>query len=90
MSSLTAPGHAASQYALLSSLYALLGKILGGFSGDAVKAVGFPAFFVASSTIGVPVAALCLIVWSRQRQEPRIADDTVRADAVDNASAAQP
>ncbi len=68
MSSLTAPGFAASQYALLSSLYALLGKFLGGWSGYAVKAVGFPTFFVASSTIGVPVAALCLIVWARQRR----------------------
>ena len=71
MSSLTAPGYAASQYALLSSLYALLGKFLGGFSGDAVRAVGFPAFFVASSTIGIPVAALCLVVWARQRKVSR-------------------
>ncbi len=71
MSSLTAPGHAASQYALLSSLYALLGKFLGGFSGDAVKAVGYPTFFVASSTIGIPVAALVLLVWARQRRPAR-------------------
>ena len=68
MSSLTAPGYAASQYALLSSLYALLGKFLGGFSGDAVKALGFPTFFVASSTIGIPVAVLVLLVWARQRR----------------------
>ena len=67
MSSLTSPAMAASQYALLSSLYALLGKFVGGFSGYAVKAVGFPTFFAASSTIGIPVAVLCLIVWARQR-----------------------
>jgi PAT family beta-lactamase induction signal transducer AmpG len=67
MSSLTTPAFAASQYALLSSLYALLGKFFGGFSGDAVKAIGFPAFFTASSTIGIPVTLLCLLVWARQR-----------------------
>lgn len=63
MSSLTSPTMAASQYALLSSLYAVLGKFVGGFSGYAVKAVGFPTFFVASSMIGIPVVLLCLVVW---------------------------
>ena len=71
MSSLTSPLYAASQYALLSSLYALLGKFLGGFSGFAVKAYGYPTFFAASSTIGIPVALLCLFVWSRQRRQQR-------------------
>ena len=68
MSSLVSAGMAASQYALLSSLYALPGKIIGGLSGFAVKQVGFPAFFVASSTIGFPVALLCLLIWWRQRR----------------------
>ncbi len=68
MSSLTSPLFAASQYALLSSLYALLGKFFGGFSGFAVKAYGYPSFFIASSTIGIPVALLCLFVWARQRK----------------------
>jgi PAT family beta-lactamase induction signal transducer AmpG len=71
MSSLTSPGLAASQYALLSSLYALLGKFLGGFSGFAVKQVGFAGFFAATSLIGLPVAALCLLVWARQRAAAR-------------------
>ena len=70
MSSLTSPALAASQYALLSSLYALLGKFFGGFSGYAVKEVGFPTFFAATSTIGLPVAALVLLVWARQRRPP--------------------
>ena len=68
MSSLTSPALAASQYALLSSLYALLGKFFGGFSGYAVKEVGFPTFFTATSMIGLPVAALVLLVWARQRR----------------------
>ena len=75
MSSLVSPAMAASQYALLSSLYALPGKIIGGLSGFAVRQVGFPVFFAATSTIGIPVALLCLLVWAHQRRlasrEPR-------------------
>ena len=71
MSSLVSPAMAASQYALLSSLYALPGKIIGGLSGFAVAKWGFPAFFASSSTIGVPVALLCLAVWANQRRQAR-------------------
>ena len=39
MSSLTSVGYTATQYALLSSFYALLGKVLKGFSGVAVEAL---------------------------------------------------
>jgi PAT family beta-lactamase induction signal transducer AmpG len=63
MSSLVSPGYAATQYALLSSLYALPGKFVGGFSGFMVQAMGYPRFFVTTSLIGVPVALLCLAVW---------------------------
>ena len=74
MSSLTSPLYAAAQYALLSSLYALPGKIVGGFSGYAVAAFGYPAFFVGTSCIGIPVAAICIAVWrtqARQAAAPR-------------------
>ena len=37
MSSLTNVGYTATQYALLSSFYALLGKVLKGLSGVAVE-----------------------------------------------------
>ncbi len=63
MSSLTSPAFAATQYALLSSLYALPGKVIGGLSGKIVDTIGYPAFFISTSTIGVPVAILCLILW---------------------------
>ncbi len=69
MSSLTSPLYAAAQYALLSSLYALPGKLLGGLSGYAVAAFGYPAFFVATSCIGIPVAAICLAVWRIQARQ---------------------
>lgn len=60
MSGLTAPAFVATQYALLSSLYALPGKFVGGLSGYMVDALGYPQFFVMSALIGVPVALLCL------------------------------
>jgi PAT family beta-lactamase induction signal transducer AmpG len=81
MSSLTSPMLAASQYALLSSLYAMLGKFVGGFSGYAVKAVGFPTFFVASSLIGIPVVALCLLVWWGQKPKAPVDASTPGAKA---------
>ncbi len=63
MSSLTSPLFAATQYALLSSLYALPGKIIGGLSGLMVDWFGYAKFFAAASTIGLPVAILCLAAW---------------------------
>ena len=63
MSSLTSPLFAATQYALLSSLYALPGKFIGGLSGFMVDAFGYAKFFIATSVIGAPVAILCVIVW---------------------------
>ena len=63
MSSLVARDYAAAQYALLSSLYALPGKIVGGLSGYMVEPLGYPLFFASTALIGVPVALLCLWVW---------------------------
>jgi PAT family beta-lactamase induction signal transducer AmpG len=63
MSSLVSPLYAATQYALLSSLYALPGKFVGGLSGDMVQAMGYPRFFATTALIGLPVALLCLTVW---------------------------
>ncbi|WP_448147394.1 AmpG family muropeptide MFS transporter [Labrys miyagiensis] len=63
MSSLVSPAFAATQYALLSSLYALPGKFVGGLSGKMVETFGYSAFFVSTSAIGLPVALLCLLIW---------------------------
>ncbi len=65
MSSLTSPAYAATQYALFSSLYALPGKLIAGASGFIVAAIGYPAFFVFTSLIGIPVLALCVAVGRR-------------------------
>ncbi len=73
MSSLSSTEHAASQYALLTSLCALPGSLVAGSSGFIIERLGFPWFFIATSTIGVPVALLCWYVWrlqDRTRMQP--------------------
>jgi PAT family beta-lactamase induction signal transducer AmpG len=78
MSSLTSLGYTAVQYAVLSSAYAFVGKILKGFSGqvvDGLKAAGHPQmeayaiFFVGAGLVGIPAIFLCLwLTWlSRKR-----------------------
>jgi PAT family beta-lactamase induction signal transducer AmpG len=62
MSGLTAPGFAATQYALLSSLYALPGKLIGGASGAVVDAYGYPLLFTGTAAIGIPLVILCFVV----------------------------
>jgi PAT family beta-lactamase induction signal transducer AmpG len=69
MSSLVSPAFAASQYALLSSLYALPSKLIGGMSGVMVDEFGYIRFFVATAAIGIPVVALSLLVWRMQWSE---------------------
>ncbi len=57
------PAFAATLYALLSSLYGLPGKFVGGLSGMIVDAFGYVKFFIATATIGIPVVVLTLVVW---------------------------
>jgi PAT family beta-lactamase induction signal transducer AmpG len=73
MSSLVSPLFAATQYALLSSLYALPGKLVGGLSGVMVDKFGYVRFFIATAAIGIPVVALSLTVWWTQRREEEAA-----------------
>ncbi|OYQ32957.1 MFS transporter [Niveispirillum lacus] len=77
MSSLTSLGYTATQYALLSSFYALLGKILKGFSGQMVQAMepvagqmgAYALFFAGTAAIGIPVLALCLFLDRAARRQ---------------------
>lgn len=68
MSTLTSTEHAASQYALLTSLCAFPGSILAGFSGFLIERMSFEWFFVMTSLIGLPVALLCWYLWHVQRE----------------------
>ncbi|MGH6889705.1 MAG: AmpG family muropeptide MFS transporter [Rhizomicrobium sp.] len=80
MSSLTSLGYTATQYALLSSTYAWVGKILKGTTGIFVESVAaheglmraYQIFFVCAGAIGVPAIVLFLLLSSRQRP-PRVA-----------------
>jgi PAT family beta-lactamase induction signal transducer AmpG len=83
MSSLTSLGYTATQYALLSSTYAWLGKILKGFSGAAVENLStshglihaYGIFFIACGLTGVPAVLLfaALDYWHRRKQPAQAA-----------------
>jgi PAT family beta-lactamase induction signal transducer AmpG len=70
MSSLTTFGYVATQYALLSSFYAILGKILKGLSGVAVETldrtfelvVAYGVFFAITASIAVP--SVLVTLWA--------------------------
>jgi PAT family beta-lactamase induction signal transducer AmpG len=65
LSGLTSPRYTATQYALFSSLYAIVGKLLEGTSGFVVDAIGYPAFFVYTASLSIPGALLLL--WLTRR-----------------------
>lgn len=68
LSSLTSVAYSATQYALFSSIMLLLPKYLGGWSGVAVDAFGYAAFFTGTALLGLPVLAL---VWLAARAGTR-------------------
>ncbi|MBK7251293.1 MAG: MFS transporter [Gammaproteobacteria bacterium] len=70
LSSLTSSSYTATQYALLSSLYALPGKLLMGTSGFVVDALGYPGFFLYTASLSLP--GLLLLYWLVRRDGGRI------------------
>jgi PAT family beta-lactamase induction signal transducer AmpG len=70
MSSLTTFGYAATQYALLSSFYTILGKVLKGFSGVAVESLAramdlidaYGVFFACTAALGIP--SVLITIWA--------------------------
>ncbi|WP_196778951.1 AmpG family muropeptide MFS transporter [Lysobacter silvisoli] len=74
MSSLTSVGYTATQYALLSSFYAMPGKFLKGLSGVAVEQLetgrslleAYSLFFIGTALIGIPALLLCLVLVMRR------------------------
>jgi len=65
LSGLTNISFTATQYAIFSSLMTLFPKILGGYSGTMVEAMGYEQFFLLTALMGIPV--LLLIVWANKR-----------------------
>lgn len=71
LSSLVDPAAAATQYAWVSSFYALFAKFLSGFSGVLADAVGWVNFFIITAGWTIPAAALLLLVMSRGSEAAR-------------------
>lgn len=77
MSSLTSLGYTATQYALLSSTYAMLGKFLKGFSGATVDALtsthgllgAYAVAFLGTALTAVPPLLLIVLLWRMHRRE---------------------
>lgn len=67
LSSLVNKQHTATQYALLSSLVNLPGKILGFFAGGIAASVGYGAFFVITVVSLVPAMILFAVLWPRHQ-----------------------
>jgi MFS transporter, PAT family, beta-lactamase induction signal transducer AmpG len=69
LSSLTSSSYTATQYALFSSMYALPGKLIMGTSGFVVDAIGYPAFFVYTASLGLPALVVLFFLAQRMRIE---------------------
>ena len=72
LSSLTNSAYTATQYALFSSLMTLPGKVIGGFSGVVVDAVGYSWFFLYSGALGIPAILLVLYLIQVKRREESV------------------
>ncbi|MBS0333802.1 MAG: MFS transporter [Proteobacteria bacterium] len=78
MSSLTGLGYTATQYALLSSTYALLGKVLKGWSGDFIDVLtpaqglmgAFRIAWIGTGLTAIPPILLVMLLAHRSRQAP--------------------
>lgn len=70
MSSLTNTAYTATQYALFSSIFALLPKLAMGASGFVAQAIGWPLFFVYTSVLGVPALVLLALLMRRLPAPP--------------------
>jgi PAT family beta-lactamase induction signal transducer AmpG len=62
LSALTNVSFTAVQYAIFSSLMTLIPKVMGGYSGTIVDAMGYQWFFSFTAIIGVPVLILILLI----------------------------
>jgi MFS transporter, PAT family, beta-lactamase induction signal transducer AmpG len=61
--------HAATQYALLSALFALTRDIGGAFSGIGVERLGYSTYFALTAVITIPTLALLPLIRKRIREK---------------------
>ena len=87
MSSLTSLGYTATQYALLSSTYTWVGKIMKGFSGAVVESLqathglmgAYAIFFVGCGLFGAPALILCLLLTRTRKPPASLEPDLAKA-----------
>jgi PAT family beta-lactamase induction signal transducer AmpG len=66
--------HAATQYALLSALFALTRDVVGAFSGIGVERLGYSTYFAFTVLVSVPALALLPLVRKRIREQAPAAE----------------
>ncbi|WP_417835503.1 AmpG family muropeptide MFS transporter [Thalassospira tepidiphila] len=79
LSGLTNISFTAMQYAIFSSIMTLFPKILAGFSGTVVDAVGYSWFFIGTAVIGIPV--LYLVVLAARMTDVKDSEEPKTAEA---------
>ena len=67
LSALVNRQHTATQYALLSSMVNLPGKVLGVFAGGIVEATSYGTYFIIATLAVLPATLLFLYLWPRFR-----------------------
>jgi PAT family beta-lactamase induction signal transducer AmpG len=72
LSSLTHVSYTATQYAMFTSIMVLPGKLLSGFSGIVVDAVGWVTFFVYASFMGLPAILLAILVSRQMSRDDQV------------------
>jgi PAT family beta-lactamase induction signal transducer AmpG len=73
LSSLVNREHTATQYALLSSMVNLPGKVLGVFAGRIVEATSYASFFVIATLAVLP--ATLLFLWLLPRLKVAVPEE---------------
>ena len=70
LSGLCAPAHAATQYALLSSVAPIASHTVGGFSGFLAQATGWTLFYTLAMLASLPAMLLMLYILRRHPLRP--------------------
>ncbi len=60
--------HAATQYAVLSALFALTRDVAGAFTGIGVESLGYAVFFALTTALALPALALLPLIRPRIRE----------------------
>ena len=61
--------HAATQYAILSALFALTRDVAGAFTGIGVEHLGYAVFFAITTALALPGLALLPLIKPRIRED---------------------